>query len=149
MAKPLVLTWIVRWVCVLSMVVVVSGCDNIKTVDDDIKLINTTAKLQERLANSSRKVMLIDVRKESDFNAGHIPGAINIPVADLYRGDLRLSEARDIVVYSQGWVYQRPDRLSWAAATKLLTLGYKNVYDYRGGLTLWEADGQTVTTVKP
>jgi len=129
--------------CMLLVVslLLFTGCENNKTRKDDVLVLNTTEKFSTLINNTKQNTLLIDVRKPADFETGHIAGAINIPVAELYASDMRLSRAKNIVVYSHGWQYQRPDRLSWAAATKLLTLGYKNVYDFRGGVLQWEANG--------
>lgn len=59
-----------------------------------------TAALQERLASGD--VTLVDVRPASEFAAGHLPGAINIPADEL---DARLPEIpaeRDVVAYCRG-----------------------------------------------
>ena len=79
----------------------------------------------------------LDTREPADFAAGHIPGALNIPLPELDRRDPRLAEATRILVYAQG--YDSP--LSPAAAKKLISLGYQNVYDFRGGAELWKAEG--------
>lgn len=128
-----------------ALLLPLAGCENNKTRKDDVLVLNTTEKFNALLNNGKQNTLLIDVRKPADFETGHIAGAINIPVAELYAGDMRLSKAKNIIVYSHGWQYQQPDRLSWAAATKLLTLGYKNVYDYRGGALQWQADGNQLT----
>ncbi len=47
----------------------------------------TTDELQRRLAE--RNVTLVDVREVQEFRAGHVPGAVNIP---LHLIPLRLSE---------------------------------------------------------
>ncbi len=50
------------------------------------------------LATDTR--MLVDVRDKTEFDAGAIPGAINIPLPDL-RDHLRELEARQLIVYCQ------------------------------------------------
>jgi rhodanese-related sulfurtransferase len=47
-------------------------------------------------------VTLVDVRPREEYAAGHLPGAISIPLSDLARraGDLR--KRRDIVAYCRG-----------------------------------------------
>lgn len=85
----------------------------------------------------SGDVRLVDVRAFRHFEQGHLPGAINLFLPDLHAGDARLTEARSIVVYAQTW----QDSLGPAAAKRLITLGYDNVYLYRGGVELWIARG--------
>lgn len=114
-----------------------------QTRDDDLRLVATTGQF-ERLLRERSDLLVLDVRPRAAYEAGHMPGAINVPVNGLYEADPQLSTARRIVVYGDGWIGQEEDLLSWVAATKLLTLGYRNVYDYRGGLKLWRADGGRV-----
>jgi phage shock protein E len=65
---------------------------------------------------------LVDVRTPAEFDAGHLPGAINIPVAEL---DARAHEIgpvdRPVVTYCRSGV-----RSARAAAT-LTKLGWKTV----------------------
>lgn len=49
------------------------------------------------------EVTVLDVRPEEEFRAGHLPGAINIPLRDLtrHRHDV-LNQDREIVAYCRG-----------------------------------------------
>lgn len=47
-------------------------------------------------------VTVIDVRPREEYLAGHIPGAISLPVAELKKRVPRLSKKRDIVAYCRG-----------------------------------------------
>lgn len=47
-------------------------------------------------------VTVIDVRPREEYLAGHIPGAISLPVAELKKRVVRLSKKRDIVAYCRG-----------------------------------------------
>ncbi|MBU6499339.1 MAG: rhodanese-like domain-containing protein, partial [Rhodospirillales bacterium] len=47
-------------------------------------------------------VTLIDVRPVEEFAAGHIPGAVNVPLADLPRRLDALPTDRTIVAYCRG-----------------------------------------------
>ncbi|MCC6581172.1 MAG: rhodanese-like domain-containing protein, partial [Phycisphaeraceae bacterium] len=91
------------------------------------------------------KVGVVDVRSPQRYEAGHIPGAINIPLATIKPDDDRLKDADAIVVYAAGWA----EYLSPAGAKKLLAIGYENVFDFRGGLELWQAYGGRVEKTAP
>ena len=123
------------------------GCEAPDTSDKDLRIINDRATLLELLADEQDAVVLVDVRGADEFAASHIPGAINIPVRSIHQGDTRLGEAKHLIVYSAGWSTSRRDVLSWAAAKKLLALGYQNVHDFRGGLSLWVKHGGEPVTV--
>ena len=47
-------------------------------------------------------VTLIDVRPEEEFRAGHIPGALSIPVAQLKRRLAEIPKRREVVAYCRG-----------------------------------------------
>jgi rhodanese-related sulfurtransferase len=47
-------------------------------------------------------VTVIDVRPEDEYRAGHIPGALTIPVAHLKRRLAEIPKNRDVVAYCRG-----------------------------------------------
>jgi rhodanese-related sulfurtransferase len=47
-------------------------------------------------------VTVIDVRPREEYAAGHIPGAISVPLADLPKRVTELRTRRDIVAYCRG-----------------------------------------------
>jgi rhodanese-related sulfurtransferase len=47
-------------------------------------------------------VTVIDVRPEDEFRAGHIPGALSIPVAQLKRRLTEIPKRREVVAYCRG-----------------------------------------------
>lgn len=120
------------------------GCNfPVQTSDIDLKILDYD-QMVAAMNDPKTRTVVVDVRKPEEYNKGHIPQAINIPVLDIYKGDPRLSVAQRIIVYSKGWTPKRDDLLSWAAGKKLLALGYQYVDDFRGGLTLWAESGGEV-----
>ena len=116
----------------------VSG-GNVRSLDDD-EFVEALASEDGPLRHP---LVVVDIRKKEAYDAGHIPGAIWIYVADLRPRDGRLSEARNIVVYGEGW---GPGRLSYSviAAKKLIRFGYKDVFAYRDGMMRWKSRGYEV-----
>lgn len=57
-------------------------------------------ELMERLGDGS--VVLLDVRPEDEFSLGHLPGAVNAPLADLERQLSELPPGKEIVAYCRG-----------------------------------------------
>ena len=92
-------------------------------------------------------VVLVDVRLPSDYRAGHIPGAINLPKGrwDNARG---LSSDKLHVLYC----YSQTCHLAAEAAVELLKQGYR-VQEMEGGYATWIAAGypvqQEVSTKAP
>ena len=77
-------------------------------------------------------VVVIDVRKTEDFNAGHLPGAISIPKEDIAQNTDKLSKEKLTVVYGC-------NEYCSGAAIGCLTLadyGYPCVM-MRGGFRAW------------
>lgn len=48
------------------------------------------------------EVTVIDVRPPEEYAAGHLPGAISVPLSDLRAGVIALPKHRDIVAYCRG-----------------------------------------------
>lgn len=102
------------------------------------------ADVQRKLESSPNgKVVLLDVREQHEFDAGHIEGSLLIPSGDL---DDRVVEAipdKDTRVIA----YCAVGRRSAIAADKMSDLGYSNVESMRGGFTVWQERGYAF--VKP
>lgn len=79
--------------------------------------------------------IVVDVRDKKEFEAGHIVGSINIPLAKI---DQRMTELKKhqekpvIVVCKLG-------QQSGEAAKKIQEAGHEQVYKLSGGVTEWKA----------
>lgn len=87
------------------------------------------------------RVALVDVRPEDEFAAGHLPEAINIPLAQLEAMLERLPRDREIVAYCRGPYCA----LSHEAVQRLRQLGYM-VRRFEEGYPEWKAAGLPVET---
>src|SRR5437868_13633459 len=88
------------------------------------------AELQRRLAGEGAPV-IIDVRGPDEFDGplGHIPGARNIPLAQLpARASELAAEGRPLVMVCL------TDKRSAQAAAELMAAGMRNVAVLRGGM---------------
>lgn len=119
-----------------------AGCPTTpKITDKDIERI-TTEQLTKMLDDTRQSTILLDVRPAVRFTKVHLPDTLNIPLPDLVANDRRLAEAKNIIVYGDGFY----DYLAPAGAKKLIALGYANVYLYDGGIELWQKEGRAVVT---
>jgi len=66
---------------------------------DGVEHVSAT-ELQQRLARGD--VVVLDVRPEPEFHAGHIPGAQSVPLAALASLAPKLPRRRQIVAYCRG-----------------------------------------------
>ena len=88
-------------------------------------------------AKDDREASVLDVRSRSEYEDGHIPGATNIPLAELQR---RLSDvpAGPLVVHCQGGTR------SAIASSLLRRSGHEDVANMPGGFGEWARTGQRV-----
>ena len=85
------------------------------------------------LMDSESGYIIIDARTQSEYDEGHIPGAILIPeyeIAD--RAEKELHDKSQLIL-----VYCRSGRRSKIAAEELVKLGYTNVKEF-GGIIDWK-----------
>jgi len=83
--------------------------------------------------------VLVDIRGADAFNAGHIPQARHIPLAELDKKVAGLPKNKPvIVVCDQG-------RSAVGAAKKLRSLGLAEVTVLEGGMRAWSTAGLPVT----
>lgn len=59
-------------------------------------------ELARRLRARDDTVVIVDVRPHEEFEAGHLPGAISIPVDELAKRSKELPKGRRIVTYCRG-----------------------------------------------
>ncbi|MEZ2130856.1 MULTISPECIES: ArsR/SmtB family transcription factor [unclassified Sinorhizobium] len=81
-------------------------------------------------------VTILDVRPEDEFMLGHLPGALNIPLAELERRLGELPSDREVIAYCRGPYCV----LSFEAVTALRAHGYL-VRRLEDGYPEWKAAG--------
>ena len=97
----------------------------------------TIEELLEMLENKER-FKLVEVLAKEEYDKGHIPGAINIPLDDLEAlAKQKLKKTDPIVVYCASYICHA----STKATRKLLELGYENTVDFKGGKRWWQHAG--------
>lgn len=100
----------------------------------------TVDKIKQRL-DRGEKFHLVDVREESEFAAGHLPGAAHLSKGVIERDiEKRIPDAgAEIVLYCGGGFR------SALAARNLGEMGYTNVISMDGGFREWKEKGLPVT----
>ena len=84
-------------------------------------------------------VTLIDVRPADEFSLGHVPGAINVPLAELKAWSVAASPDREVVAYCRGpWCV-----MSFEAVAALRSLGHA-ARRLEDGMPEWKAAGLPV-----
>ena len=81
------------------------------------------------MAKGNPKAVIVDVRRDDEYKAGHIPGALLLTLEKITKE----SAAKVLPDKSQMiFIYCRSGRRSKIAANKLLELGYTNLIEFGG-----------------
>ena len=87
------------------------------------------------------KYSFVDARPEMEFEMGHVPGAINIPIdkegSELAELAAMVDSSRKVIVYCDGLTCGK----SLIVAQKLLGLGFKDISIYTDGIDGWIGAG--------
>jgi rhodanese-related sulfurtransferase len=86
-----------------------------------------------RLLNQSG-TLVIDVRDEKEYAAGHLPRARHIPLNDLDKKAAELGKFKDKPVI----LTCRSGPRAASAARALRRAGFANVYQLKGGIAAWQ-----------
>lgn len=91
------------------------------------------------LMENRENFILVEVLSEEDYNKGHLPMAINIPVDKLeaLAPTMLPDKQQLIVVYCSDFLCTA----STGAARFLQSMGYVHVLDYKGGKDDWSKAG--------
>lgn len=85
---------------------------------------------------NNQDVQLLDVRTPNEFKSGHIKGSVNINYYDQDFSKQVLSLDKNKPVY----VYCRSGVRSKYSSEILKKLGFKTIYNLRGGILNWSAN---------
>jgi len=104
----------------------------------ELRSVDREALLQQV---ESRKVIVIDVRPAAEYETGHIPGAIGIPLKDLKRRLAELPRSKEIVVYCRG-----PYCVFAVDAVRLLRSKGRKAFRLDASVQDWRARGLPLAT---
>lgn len=133
----------------LAATLLAAGCDTATSDKDLVYLEPAAANAQlhqkARMFEHAIDGCYVDPRSPKEYEAGHIPGAILLPMAEMRdAAGERLAGHNMYVVYDTDY----SDVMAKAGAKRLMELGFKNVYTLRGGLKAWQKDGYSIVTGK-
>ena len=100
-----------------------------------------TQKKAKEMMQADDGHIIVDVRRQDEYDSGHIPGAILIPNESIGTEQPKELPDLDQVIL----IYCRSGRRSKEASQKLADMGYTNIYEF-GGIIDWT--GEVVTNSK-
>ena len=83
-------------------------------------------------------VVILDVREQSEYDAGHIPGVTLIPLKDVPNRLSEIPKDKPVIVTC------RSGNRSGQATDFLRQQGYTNVHNMTGGINAWQQAGYAV-----
>lgn len=114
---------------VLVLLLLLAGCGG-NTADGTYQQISQE-KAKEMM--DTQEVIILDVREQNEYDNGHIPGAILLPVGTIDEDTAAaVIPEKDATVL----VYCRSGNRSKTASAALAKLGYTNLYEF-GGINTW------------
>lgn len=106
---------------------------------DDLEPLDAKELLQRLQIG---EILVLDVRPAEEYQAGHIPSAVSIPISELEGRLAELSKEKEIVAYCRG-----PYCLYAPEAVELLTKSGYKARRLSIGLPDWRAEGLAVATL--
>lgn len=82
-----------------------------------------------------KDTVIVDVRERGEYEAGHIPNSISIPLAEIGDIDLSFLQDKKVIVYCTSGIR------SAKAAKMLRKRGIDGVVDFNGGIRVWLKNG--------
>lgn len=140
---------------IVAVMLVLAGCscskesDNsantstLTSVNEEKKDMTAKNKTYKQISQEEAKEMMkkddghiiVDVRRQDEYDSGHIAGAILIPNESIGTSQPDPLKDLDQIIL----VYCRTGNRSKQAAQKLADMGYTNVYEF-GGINTWDGD---------
>ena len=118
-----------RMIPFLLVLLLLAGCGG--NISDGSYEQITQEEAKEMM--DTQEVIILDVREEDEYDSGHIPGAVLLPV-----GSIDEDTAAEVIPETDSTVlvYCRSGNRSKTASSTLADLGYTNIYEF-GGINSW------------
>ena len=130
---------------ITALFILLCGCSDKGQVMDGDGMLNSYRQISQeeaaRMMEQDDGHVIVDVRRQDEYDAGHIPGAILIPNESIdAEPPAELPDKNQIIL-----IYCRSGNRSKQAAEKLFNMGYTNIYEF-GGITDWKGEIVTGST---
>lgn len=134
----------------LAVIMLLAGCSSAdrsadkesshsKQVKDDESIVSSYKIISQDEAKEMMKKsdghIIVDVRRQDEYDSGHIPEAILIPNESIEKKQPEQLPDYDQIIL----IYCRSGNRSKQAAQKLADMGYTNIYEF-GGINTWTGE---------
>ena len=122
------------WALILFLIAFLAGCSSREEeAGNTASYQQITAKEAKSMMEEQPDAVILDVREQDEYDAGHIPGAVLLPVGTINEETaVSAIPEKDTVVL----VYCRSGNRSKTASQSLVDLGYTRIYEF-GGIKDW------------
>jgi len=115
--------------CILSLVLM--GCGGGSASGKGFEIISQ--EIAHEIMQKPGDYVVVDVREREEYDAGHIPNAVLVPLSDLEKtAKIKLPDKNKELL-----IYCRSGRRSKIAAERLAKLGYGKIKEF-GGIIDWK-----------
>lgn len=125
-----------------AALVLAVGCAAEKKAESDSDFKGIYTEITQEEAKEMMKKddghLIVDVRRQDEYDEGHIPDAVCIPNESIGTEQPEKPPDKEQIIL----IYCRSGRRSKQAAQKLADIGYTNIYEF-GGIIDWT--GEIVT----
>ena len=113
----------------LAVLLCLAGC----TAEEKMAYRQISQEEAKSMMTRDDGYIIVDVRRQDEYDSGHIPGAVLLPV-----GSITEAVASSVIPDYDTiiMVYCRSGKRSLTASRALAALGYCNVYEF-GGINTW------------
>ena len=117
-----------RMIPLLLSLLLLTGCG-----EDSADGYQQISQEEAKAMMDTQVVIILDVREQDEYDSGHIPGAVLLPV-----GTIDETTAAEVIPEKDSTVlvYCRRGNRSKTASAALAELGYTNIYEF-GGINTW------------
>lgn len=98
----------------------------------------TVREVEDAMGAAGEQPLVVDVREPEEYRAGHLPGAILLPLRSLIERAPELPRDRRILLVC------RSGRRSTRALHWLIEMGFERTFNLKGGILGWKAAGRGV-----
>jgi len=115
----------------------------VKTLLEDRETMQAVSATELLAMRRAKRIIVLDVRQDVEYRAGHIRGARSIPISELEKRIKDVPKGREVVAYCR-----RPYCVFADEAVTLLNARGYHVRRLQDGFPEWQAAGLPIDTVE-